>query len=46
MLYELRLAGKPGDAPAPMARLTGLLQQSFKAIARAYRQDFCQEHSQ
>jgi hypothetical protein len=45
MLYELSLARKPENAPPGMAKLTGLLQRSFKAIAKAYRQDFCQEDS-
>lgn len=45
MLYELSLARKPDKAPPAMAKLTGLLQQSFKVIAQAYRQDFCQEDS-
>jgi hypothetical protein len=41
MLYELSLARKAKDAPTTMAKLTDVLQRSFKAIARAYRQDFC-----
>ena len=45
MLYELSLARTSENAPPAMAKLTGLLQQSFKAIAKAYRQDFCQEDS-
>jgi hypothetical protein len=42
MLYELSLARKAESAPPGMETLTGLLQQSFKAIAKAYREDFCQ----
>ncbi|MEY4668356.1 MAG: hypothetical protein RL518_1055 [Pseudomonadota bacterium] len=42
MLYEQSLHRKPDTAPAPMAKVTGILRECFKAIARMYREDFCQ----